>query len=75
MPDQPAEIPPPAELTRAGIVAVLGAPNAGKSTLVNRLAGAKVSIVSNKPQTTRFRIRAGRIPSWSRYLATVRRAI
>nr|WP_245214394.1 GTPase Era [Pararoseomonas indoligenes] len=44
--------------TRAGIAAVLGAPNAGKSTLVNRLAGAKVSIVSNKPQTTRFRIRA-----------------
>ncbi|WP_338666149.1 GTPase Era [Pararoseomonas sp. SCSIO 73927] len=43
---------------RAGIAAVLGAPNAGKSTLVNRLAGAKVSIVSNKPQTTRFRIRA-----------------
>ncbi|HEY8614320.1 MAG TPA: GTPase Era [Roseomonas sp.] len=44
--------------TRAGLAAVLGAPNAGKSTLVNRLAGAKVSIVSNKPQTTRFRIRA-----------------
>lgn len=43
---------------RAGLAAVLGAPNAGKSTLVNRLAGAKVSIVSNKPQTTRFRIRA-----------------
>ncbi|MCR0980462.1 GTPase Era [Roseomonas populi] len=43
---------------RAGIAAVLGAPNAGKSTLVNRLTGAKVSIVSNKPQTTRFRIRA-----------------
>ena len=38
-------------------VAVLGAPNAGKSTLVNRLVGAKVSIVSPKEQTTRSRIR------------------
>lgn len=38
-------------------VAVLGAPNAGKSTLVNRLTGAKVSIVSPKAQTTRSRIR------------------
>lgn len=40
-----------------GFVAVLGAPNAGKSTLVNRLIGAKVSIVSPKVQTTRSRIR------------------
>lgn len=40
-----------------GFVAVLGAPNAGKSTLVNRLVGAKVSIVSPKVQTTRSRIR------------------
>ncbi|MEP7130869.1 MAG: GTPase Era [Sphingomicrobium sp.] len=42
--------------TRAGFVAVIGAPNAGKSTLVNALVGQKVAIVSAKAQTTRSRL-------------------
>ena len=54
-PEKSANDAPPQ--TRAGFAAVIGAPNAGKSTLVNRLVGAKVSIVTHKVQTTRFQIR------------------
>lgn len=56
-PAQSIEAPPTLK-THCGFCAIIGAPNAGKSTLVNQLTGSKVSIVSHKVQTTRARIRA-----------------
>jgi GTP-binding protein Era len=56
------------EEKRCGFVAIIGAPNAGKSTLVNQLVGSKVSIVSRKVQTTRMRVRGVMIEGQSQLI-------
>ncbi len=55
-------------MTRSGFVALIGEPNAGKSTLLNQMVGAKISIVTHKVQTTRTRIRGVSIENQSQII-------
>ena len=55
-------------MTRSGFVAIIGEPNAGKSTLLNQMVGAKISIVTHKVQTTRTRIRGVSVENQSQII-------
>lgn len=55
-------------MTRAGFVALLGAPNSGKSTLLNRLVGHRLAAITPKPQTTRFLLPALRTQPEAQYV-------
>jgi GTPase len=65
---QQAEISPVAVARAVGMVAVIGRPNVGKSTLVNALVGERVSITSRKPQTTRDRVLGVRTDDGAQYI-------
>jgi GTP-binding protein Era len=60
--------------TRAGFVALIGAPNAGKSTLLNAVVGSKLAIVTHKVQTTRALLRGIVIHENSQLISSIHRA-